>query len=162
MGIVPLLSGATFLTLFLKGKVPTETAPIIVTLSLFAALITLGLFRWELRNIQTCSWLRRRAELLESIVVTEARSPKQPPPPLKIGKTEAEKLVYSVTVIAWLSIPIVVSQFSTQPWLLGAYIVSAILIAVLTVFSALGDVRVRTDAQISITPNRGVQQTDGI
>jgi len=111
-------------------------------LSLFAALVTLGLFRWELRNIQTCSWLRRRAELLENIVVTEAQVPKQPLPPRGIGKTEAEKWVYSVTIITWLCIPFMVSQLTLLPWwLLHIYGVSAALIFITTAISALSDVR---------------------
>jgi hypothetical protein len=151
MGIVPLLSGASFLTFFLKEKVPVEAGPVIVMLSLFAALVTLGLFRWELRNIQTCSWLKRRAEALENYVVTEARVPKQPKPPRGIGKTEAEKWIYSVTVVAWLSIPLMVSQLGAQPsWLISVYIVFAILIVVFTVLSALGDIRVRPGAQIVV------------
>ena len=39
LGIVPLLSGATLVTFFLKGPVAVEKAPLIITLSLFAALI---------------------------------------------------------------------------------------------------------------------------
>jgi hypothetical protein len=143
MGIVPLLSGAALLTFFLKEQVPVGKPSVIVTLSLFAALVTLGLFRWELRNIQTCSWLRRRAETLESAVVAAAGVAKQPPPPMRIGKTEAEKWIYSVTVFAWLCIPIVESKFEAQSWLLGVYIVLAFLIAVVTVVSALRSVRVR-------------------
>ena len=141
MGVVPLLSGATFLTFFLKEEVSPKAGPAIVMLSLFAASVTLGLFRWELRNIQTCSWLRRRAELLENIVVTEAQVPRQPLPPRGIGKTEAEKWVYSVTIIAWLCIPFVVSQFTLLPWLLKIYSVSAALIFITTAISALSDVR---------------------
>src|SRR6266487_1755543 len=85
LGIVPLLSGATLVTFFLKGPVAVEKAPLIITLSLFAALITLGLFRWELRNIQTCSWLRSRAEALERSIVASAKTPQQPKPPLRIA-----------------------------------------------------------------------------
>ena len=60
LGIV--LSGATLLTFFLKEQVAAGKVSLVITLSLFAALITL-------RNIQTCSWLRRRAEALERSVV---------------------------------------------------------------------------------------------
>ena len=141
MGVVPLLSGATFLTFFLKEDVSSKAGPAIVMLSLFAALITLGLFRWELRNIQTCSWLRRRAETLEGVIVTAAQIPKQPLPPRGIGKTEAEKWIYSVTIVAWLSMPFIIFQLTLQPWwLLGTYIVAAVLILVLTVISVLGDI----------------------
>ena len=58
MGFVPLVTGATILTFFLKKPIPPENTELVVALALVAALITLGLFRWELRNIQNCSWLR--------------------------------------------------------------------------------------------------------
>jgi len=60
MGTVPLLSGAAILTVFLKGPIQPGSGPVVVALSMFAAFVTLGLFRWELRNVQTCSWHRRR------------------------------------------------------------------------------------------------------
>ena len=143
LGIVPLLSGATLLTFFLKEQVAAEKAPLVITLSLFAALITLGLFRWELRNIQTCSWLRRRAEALERRVVASAEAPQQPKPPLRIGKTEAEKWIYAVTIIAWLLLPSVVAGLETRPRLLTLHVAVAACIVVLTLLSAFWPVRVR-------------------
>lgn len=143
LGIVPLLSGATLLTFFLKEPVTAEKAPLVITLSLFAALITLGLFRWELRNIQTCSWLRRRAETLERSVVAAVKAPPQPLPPLHIGKTEAEKWIYSVTIIAWLLLPLVVSRLETWPQLLTIHMAFAACIVILTLLSAFRPVRVR-------------------
>jgi hypothetical protein len=57
LGVVPLLSAAAMLAIFLKDfSFSAEKAPLVVFLSIFAALITLGIFRWELRNIQSCSW----------------------------------------------------------------------------------------------------------
>jgi len=166
MGIVPLLSGATLLTFFLKGELAADKAGVVVALSLFAALVTLGLFRWELRNIQTCSWLRERAEALERVVITAAGVTRQPSPPLifeftwiplgvRIGKTEAEKWIYSITILAWLCTPTVVSKFETQSWWLPIYISSAVLIALVTAFSALVSVRVRPLDQkgSAITPS---------
>src|SRR5215467_10368451 len=81
MGIVPLLSGATFLTFFLKGEVVANAGSAVVTLSLFAALVRLGLFRWELRDIQTCIWLIERAKCLERIAVSGAPVPEKPGAP---------------------------------------------------------------------------------
>ena len=150
MGIVPLVSGATFLTFFLKEPVAAKAA-LVTAFALFAALITLGLFRWELRNIQNCSWLRRRAEALESVVVTAARVPMRPKPPMRIGKTEAEKWIYSVTIIAWLSVPPLVSTLDKPPWLGSVYGISATLLAISTAFSALGPIRA----------GRAVQESEG-
>jgi len=164
MGFVPLVSGATLLTFFLKDPISQDKAALVVALTLFAALITLGLFRWELRNIQSCSWLKRRAEALESEIVTISGAPKQPQPPLKIGKTEAEKWIYSVTILAWLSIPSLVCPPDKSPWLLAVYVAAAILIATLTVLSALGPVRVEQTAHHSsesdayLTPRQTVSK----
>src|SRR5215472_6008654 len=91
MGLVPLVSGAAFLTFFFEDKVRAQPH-VVVALSLFAALVTLGLFRWELRNIQICSWLLRRSEAIEEPTGVK---PARPKPPRGFGKTEAEKAVYS-------------------------------------------------------------------
>ena len=151
LGIVPLLSGATLVTFFLKGPVAVEKAPLIITLSLFAALITLGLFRWELRNIQTCSWLRRRAEALERSIVASAKTPQQPKPPLRIGKSEAEKWIYSITIVAWLLLPTVVPSLYICPRLLALHIAFATCILIVTLLSAFRPIRVTTPSFTSPT-----------
>jgi len=138
MGIVPLVSGATILTLFLKEH-PGDPLPV-VGFALFAALVTLGLFRWELRNIQICRWLRDRAEALEKNIVNAAKMPTRPGSPSGIGKTEAEKWIYSVTIGGWLLVPLAVSRFD-RPGLCVTYVCIATAIALLTVFSAFTSVR---------------------
>ena len=142
MGFVPLVSGATLLTFFLKEPIASDKAPLVVVLALFAALITLGLFRWELRNIQSCSWLRRRAEALEEALVKTSGAPRQPKPPLGIGKTEAEKSIYSITILAWLIMPItLIGPLDNPSWLLPVYVAVAALVVILTALSTLGSVR---------------------
>jgi hypothetical protein len=149
MGLVPLVSGATLLTFFLKEPISSGNADLVVALALLAALITLGLFRWELRNIQNCGWLRRRAEALEDAIVTESGAPKQPKPPHRIGKTEAEKWIYSITILAWLSTPALVDAFRYSWFSVTGYIALAVLIGVVTVTSAFTDVRVAQTAHRS-------------
>ncbi len=67
IGLIPLLSGGSILT-FVVGKVVVgegvvhegivqSMTPIVTFLALFAGAVTLALYRWELRNIQTCIWL---------------------------------------------------------------------------------------------------------
>lgn len=142
MGLVPFVSGATLLTFFVKEPISADKTGLVTGLALFAALITLGLFRWELRNIQTCSWLKRRAETLEEELVMKSGAPEQPKPPSKIGKTEAEKWIYSFTILAWLSMPSLVCPFDTSSWLVPVYKPVAVLIAILTLLSAMETVRV--------------------
>jgi hypothetical protein len=141
MGIVPVLSGATLLTLFIKGPIPPENPRLVTALSLFAAMITLGLFRWELRNIQRCTWLLKRAEAMEEAMEVRKRLPQLPPAPHKIGKTKAEKWVYSVTIVAWLSIPALVSAGPIKGWLPWIYIAAALIVLFLTAASARADVQ---------------------
>ena len=152
MGFVPLVSGAALLTLFLKESISSEKAPLVVALALFAALVTLGLFRWELRNIQTCSWLRRRAEALEETSVKTSAAASQPKPPLGIGKTEAEKAIYSITILVWLIMPLALIGFDKLVGLLPVYVAIAVLIAILTALSAAGSVRVAKTAARSSGP----------
>jgi len=137
MGIVPLVSGATLLTFFLKESDLSTKEPLVLALSLYAAMMTLGLFRWELQNIQTCAWLRCRAEALEKKLVMTTGAPAQPPPPQRIGKTEAEKWIYSITILSWLSIPPLVCPCDKLDYRFTAYIAAATLLLVATAFSVL-------------------------
>ena len=60
LGLVPLISGAAIGTLVFKDTQPlgARLSPALITLfALFAAAVTLGLFRWELRNVQECAHL---------------------------------------------------------------------------------------------------------
>jgi hypothetical protein len=142
MGLVPLVSGAAFLTFFFEDKVRAQPH-VVVALSLFAALITLGLFRWELRNIQTCSWLLRRSEAMEEKAT--GIKPARPKPPRGFGKTEAEKAVYSVTILTWLLMPAVVCPLhQASPLLLACYVIVALCTAAVTVLSVLTSVRVES------------------
>jgi hypothetical protein len=153
LGFVPFLSGATLMAFFLKEPFGPEKAPLIITLSIFAALITFGLFRWELRNIQTCSWLRLKAKALEKEIIASAKVPEQPNPPLRIGKTEAAKLIYSITIVAWLLLPTVVPQFHIHRPLLGLHITFAVCILIVTLLSAFWPIRVTSPQSNHPTPS---------
>ena len=138
LGLVPLLSGAAMLVLFLKESIPPARAPMIYGLAMFAALVTLGLFRWELRNIQTCKWLRARASMLEATASIQGSSlPVQPTAPLSIGKAEAEKWVYSTTIFSWLAVPLVLFPQEMPPSICLVYPGLSLAIAMATLYSAL-------------------------
>jgi hypothetical protein len=95
LGFVPLSTGATVLGLLHSEKL--LHGPVLFAVSTFAAIVILGFFRWELRNIQTCSWLYSRASAMDG----QAR----PKSPGGVGKTEAECLIYSATIALWLVLP---------------------------------------------------------
>ena len=65
MSFVPLASGVGLFSILLSKKDTLVNPPDIVFLSLFAAAITLGLFRWEIFNIRNSLRLLEYAGNLE-------------------------------------------------------------------------------------------------
>jgi hypothetical protein len=111
LSFVPLVSGSgAGLLVFLLDKKILGLLPIIC-LSLLSAVVTFGLYRWELRNIQTCSRLFKRATWLEQRLGFGDLAGREAAPRLlgrSIGKTQAEKIIYTASIIAWL-VPIIVA-----------------------------------------------------
>lgn len=130
LGIVPVTSGvgAGALTILEKAEwLKDYSKGAVIGLSLVGALITLGLFFWELRNIQKCNWFISRAAKLEKQIfgvenlqfgglakqedisatrreeILLSSITKTP-----WGKTQAEKLIYTTAVMAWL-VPLVIA-----------------------------------------------------
>jgi len=117
LGLVPLVSGTALIGFVLQSQNPH---PALLTLvALFAAGITLGLFRWELRNVQTCVWLLKYAEAVEREAFAskglEGIFRPQPRAPQKVGKAEALKFIYAVTIVAWLALPLAMGAVEAQP-----------------------------------------------
>jgi RsiW-degrading membrane proteinase PrsW (M82 family) len=145
LSLVPLVSGTALIAVIFQQSLRPEVE---LLLSLFAAGITFGLFRWELRNIQTCSWLLRFAEAIESDALQSHPKAenfcKRPDAPYRIGKTKAEKLIYTVTILAWLALPLAVGAVPHLPF--GAavtYCTVAGIILCLTAISLSENVRVQ-------------------
>lgn len=113
---VPLVSGSGILGSGLAAILIENSAaiPAVVFVSLFGALVTFGFFRWELRNIQTCRWLQERAAAMEREIfgLEKAHFAGRADAPRflgrRFGKTEAERIVYTTTIAAWLVLPVVV------------------------------------------------------
>ena len=107
LGLVPIFSGTGILITFLQQE--ADWKPGIFLFSLFGAFVTLGLFRWELRNIRTCNNLIECAKEMESDAAKQFKDKWKAPglfgEKIGIGKTEAEKFIYTITVIAWLALP---------------------------------------------------------
>jgi hypothetical protein len=133
LGIVLLTSGvgAGALTILEKSKLlEGYTGFAVIVLSAVGALITLGLFRWELWNIRKCTWFIARATNFERAtlgvehrqfdgMVTEAERraetlEKAPLAKLRDrpwDKTQAEKLVYPAAIGAWL-VPFAIAPYN--------------------------------------------------
>jgi len=76
-------------------------ATAIVLLSLTAASIVFGLYKWELRNIQKCAWLIDRTAALEKeggISQYEGWEKQE----TSWGKTRSENLIYRIAIAVWL------------------------------------------------------------
>ncbi len=118
IGLIPLFSGASILT-FVGSEVSKSLIPVIPFQALFAAAITLALYRWELRNIQICNWQWERAKLLEKSVFQKDKDKRRqrPKSPSMFGKTEAAKCAYSITVLAWVFFPAATFNLSVIAWL---------------------------------------------
>jgi hypothetical protein len=135
LGAVPLVSGIGSGALSLEARGALNNLAV-VTLSLVGCVLTIGLFRWELRNIQKCNWFISRAARLEKLMFPGgeaqqfkgvaskahleaeemkdiATTPLWGPGPLweGWGKTQSEKLIYGAAIAAWL-VPIVVTLTS--------------------------------------------------
>jgi hypothetical protein len=124
LGAVPAVSGVGAGILAFLGRDAsadgTETAYVI--LALLGAAVTLGLFRWELRNIQKCKWLIACAARLEEKLFPQMTGPQfrgmasdedlraDKLGAIRVGsigdrpwgKTQSVRLIYSVAVVAWL------------------------------------------------------------
>ena len=117
LSLVPLSSslGAGILTLLqdsaMLEKIPHPVLTVIILLlSVTAAAIVFGLYKWELRNIQKCKWLIKRAAAMEREGwITQYKGwDKQES---DWGKTRSEKLIYRVAIAVWL-IPVVAVLFT--------------------------------------------------
>jgi hypothetical protein len=60
---VPLVSGAG-IVLLLDAE-HRLWSPVTIFIGLFGAAVTFAIYRWEVRNIKICNWLRDRAEDLK-------------------------------------------------------------------------------------------------
>jgi hypothetical protein len=63
LGFVPLISGSG--AAILANMLTPRNAAAIIATSVIAAMVTFGLFKWELRNVQKCEWLIQRAADIE-------------------------------------------------------------------------------------------------
>jgi hypothetical protein len=136
LGLVPLVSGGGIFLLLDASKRPDWSA-VTIFVALFGAAVTFAIYRWEVRNIQTCkSLIARGAELEEKELglatgqflnrdpeptlfgwIRQAEKDGEGPPKdgegppkvprWKMGKSGAERLLYTITIIAWLLLPIV-------------------------------------------------------
>jgi len=130
IGIVPLVSGVGLFALLFGEHAPG--GPILIVLSLFAATVTFGLFRWELKNIQMCRFL----------IGLDSETKKHPKPPQGIDKVHAEKGIYFVTILTWLVLPGLLPQrteLSVSWWIF--YLSVAVVIGIGAMYSLKASIK---------------------
>ena len=106
LAAIPFVSGVGISLLVRK---PTEAFPAGARLlvSLFAAVVTFAIYRWERRNISTCKHYRDYAKGLENEYGISLTGQKPPQEnrffSRRWGKTEAEILLYWTVIAGWLA-----------------------------------------------------------
>jgi hypothetical protein len=110
LSFVPTGAGITAGALTLLQTSELLQAPtsgfVVAALSILGFLITFGLFRWELRNIDLCIWFRKGAERLEQYALDKDH----PNPPTPPSERWLERLQYR----GWSSHPR--PKFPELPW----------------------------------------------
>jgi len=148
LNLVPLVTGTALAALVIREK---PLPPELVTLfALFAAAITVGLFRWELWNVQKCHWLVKYAEGIEKrALLQDGLFLERPPDPQRVGKAEAEKLIYFVTIIVWLATPLALGAVKLQAQATGLsclYLWATVVISIVAAVSVFAKTEVSTCA----------------
>ena len=111
LGLVPLVSGAGIFFISLDKQFASSLFAMII--SFFGAIVTIALFIWEWRNINNCISFSEYAEILEAYVFRDKLGKLGDSPQASgqfsgrgkskiIKKRNAELILYTVTIIAWL------------------------------------------------------------
>ena len=116
LAAVPLATGIG-ITLLVRSSTPALVDGARSLLSLFAAVVTFAIYRWERKNIATCGHYRDWAAVLERDhfklpIHDEGLTPRVYPhgrvtAPAFVGqswgKTQAEMLLYWTVIVSWLA-----------------------------------------------------------
>jgi hypothetical protein len=112
LGLVPLVSGAVIFLLLAPGTQPNWSLRM-VFIALFGAVVAFAIYRWEVRNLRLYGWLVARGAELERVELGLDRGQfhnREPAPKLfgwRMGRAEAEHLLYWATIGAWLLLAVV-------------------------------------------------------
>lgn len=127
LGLVPFVSGAALATILGTNHL---THADLIYIGLLGAVLTFGFYRWELRNIEICTWLEGCAADIEKgslgllgspenprgqfsglplapLLFSWLHKPGKPRTSIRIGKKGAEHIIYLATIAAWLLLPAV-------------------------------------------------------
>ena len=133
LNIIPVLSGigsTGLIYLEKSGFLADYSGYVLTGFSICGGLITFGLYKWELRNVQKCNLLIKRAGDFESRLLRGVDSQQEQTiqfanfkEDIKAqsvssisdtpwGKTQAEKLIYSTAIAVWF-IPLAIGLYKS-------------------------------------------------
>ena len=128
LGLLPLASGAGIF-LLLRNDITNESEHLLAV-GLFGAVVTLGLFVYELRGLQRCQKLIDLGRSMEAGLEGAVSGPfTQYPAPLVgvVGAGTASFLIYSAVIAAWLYVAF------TSLWIAGIGFLG--ILSVFTIFA---------------------------
>lgn len=137
LGFMPLVTGAGIFPVLFAGpdREVWQAAVLGAFVGLLGATMTFAIYRWEVRNLNFCKYLREQVAYLEEHGALDGQhghylgrpdAPIWPPwkkdpsnteaepqkeasntekEPRRVGKTEAERILYTAVFISWLALP---------------------------------------------------------
>jgi hypothetical protein len=108
LALLPIVSGTGISLLLYKTNEPLDTTHLFAV-GVFGALVTVGLFFYELRGIQRCKSLIRIGRKLEEELLHQfGQFTDRPPRGLNfIGSETAAWIIYPTMLLAWLYVAVV-------------------------------------------------------
>lgn len=122
LGLLPLITGAgiSFLLGSIEnaGNIPSETKILLAGVGAFGALITLGLFSYELFGIKKCAYLIKAGHKIETSLQIEHGQFTRRPQNIAyiINEPFAAGVIYPTVLAAWIYLALVFVQPASNPW----------------------------------------------
>jgi hypothetical protein len=141
LALLPTVSGAAIFVLLARSHVDESQ---LAAIGLFGFAVTFGLFMYDLRGIQDCVELRRRASLIEEHLGLDEKhdSPFHDWPDPRVGALADEVgagwIVYTAVLASWLYL--VGRGLGIPDWVLGIALIGAYLILLLVFQRRWGEV----------------------
>jgi hypothetical protein len=123
LAALPVVTGVGVGLVLPEGSASGAESARAVFVGLFGLLASFAIYRWELRNVQTCSWYLERATQIEERYLIPPGGARIDPPHRRpappslvlagrripaggIGKRRAENLLYVTVMCAWFTLAV--------------------------------------------------------
>lgn len=125
LGFVPLVSGVG-VTVLISTDTILSNFWLSFIVGVVGAVVTFGIYTWEVKNAETCVWLIELGGDLEFNVfgLTQGQFLGRRDPHFlerlnggwKVRKRRAERIVYAAAMVAWLALPLASLITGARPW----------------------------------------------